>query len=298
MSDPIRDMTVFVQVVESGSLSAAAKNLRLSLPVISRRLAQLEARLGVRLIQRTTRSLSLTDEGETYHARCLRLLEDFTDAEAEIKSRKDTPAGRLRITAPPALARRTLAPLLAAFQETYPNLRIHLDATDKVTNLIEDDYDLAIRFGALPDSTMAARKLADTYRIACATPSYLSAHGTPRSPDDLLHHRCIVFGDPPNPNWHFASGEKFRVRGPITCGDGELAHAMALSGAGIVWKAIWDVGADLAAGHLVRVLPEHASSIVPIHAVYPHSRYLAAKVRHCVDFLTQRMKEQAKAVAP
>jgi DNA-binding transcriptional LysR family regulator len=289
MVDKLLDMTVFARIAENGSLSAAARTLNLSLPVISRRLSQLEYRLGVRLINRTTRRLTLTDDGVAFHARCAQILADVDEAETEASKGRDTATGLLRVTSSVAFSRRTLAPLLREFAERHPDLKIELYATDKVINIVDAGFDLAVRFGTLDDSSLISRRLAANVRVICAAPAYLDKHGRPVSLNDLLDHDCIVFGDPPLDHWTFVDGQEVRVKGCLKTNDGELAHQWALDGVGLVMKSIWDVGDDVQAGRLELVLPEFKLPAAPIHAIYPHSKLAAAKVRLCVAFLRERV---------
>jgi DNA-binding transcriptional LysR family regulator len=298
MADNLFDMMVFVRVVEAGSLSAAARELHMSLAVISRKLARLEERLGVRLINRTTRTLALTEEGATFHVHCVRILAEIEEAETEVTRGKQTATGLLRVTSTVAFGRRTLAPLLLEFQDLHEGVQVHLDASDTVANIIDGGYDLAIRFGALADSSLIARQLAPNVRVVCGAPAYLDRQGRPRAAEELLFHNCIVYGDPPLDRWAFADGQRVHVRGGLTSNDGELAHAWALRGAGLVLKSIWDVKEDIAAGRLEVVLQELPLPAAPIHAVYPHSRHAAAKVRLCVQFLAARLKEEAGISLP
>lgn len=294
MADNLFDMVVFVRVIAAGSLSGAARDLNLSLAVISRKLARLEERLGVRLINRTTRRLMLTEEGAAYHARCVRILADIDEAEMEVSRGQDKATGLLRVTSTVAFGRRSLAPLLKEFQAGHPDLQIYLDASDAVVNIIDGGYDLAVRFGALADSSLIARQLAPNKRVVCGSPDYLAQRGRPQSIEDLLRHDCIVYGDPPFDHWNFANGQTARVRGFLSCNDGELAHAWALQGAGLVLKSIWDVQDDIHTGTLEIVLQNLPLPAAPIHAVYPHSKHAAAKIRLCVAFLAERLKQEAK----
>lgn len=298
MADNLFDMLVFVRVVEAGSLSGAARDLRLSLAVVSRKLARLEERLGVRLANRTTRTLTLTEEGATYHARCTRILAEIEEAEMEVTRGRDTAIGLLKVTATFAFGRRRLAPLLREFQSRHPGLHVRLDTSDTVANIVEGGYDLAIRFGALADSSLIARQLAPNVRVICGAPAYLDRRGRPVRIEDLLGHTCIVYGDPPLDDWTFADGTVVHVRGGLTTNDGELAHAWALDGAGLVMKSIWDVKDDIDAGRLEVVLPGQPLPASPIHAVYPHNRHAAAKVRLCVEFLSEALKRQSPLGAP
>ena len=202
--------------------------------------------------------------------------------------------GLLRVTAPGQLGRRRIAPIVAAFQREHPQLSVQLELTDAVVDLIDSGYDMAIRFGALTDSTLIARPLAPNFRVLCASPAYLAEHGAPVHPSDLVRHRCILIGDQRRTDLHF-SGEgeahTVRVTASIVTNDGEAAHTLAAEGAGIAVKSIWDVGDDLLAGRLVRVLPGHAVSAAPLHAIYPHSQHLAPRVRVFVDYVRDRLQQ-------
>lgn len=290
MSDNFLDMLVFVKVVQAGSLSAAARELNFSLTVISRKLARIEERLGVRLINRTTRSLALTEEGARFHGRCVQILADIDDAETEVSSGRDTASGLLKVTSTVAFGTRWIAPILQQFQGLHPGLFVHLDTSDGLANIIEGGYDIAIRFGALSDSSLIARQIAPNRRVICASPAYLDKHGRPESIDDLLEHEVIAFGDPPMTHWGFADGRSINVMGKLTTNNGELAHRWALSGAGLVLKSIWDIDDDIRSGRLEVVLPDHNLAAAPIHAIFPHNRLAAAKVRLCIDFLSQKLK--------
>jgi DNA-binding transcriptional LysR family regulator len=296
MADKLFDMLVFVRVVEAGSLSGAARDLNLSLAVVSRKLARLEERLGVRLANRTTRTLTLTEEGDRFHARCTRILSEINEAEMEVTSGKDTATGLLRVTSTFAFGTRWLAPLLKEFQATHPGLHVHLNTTDTVTSIVEAGYDLAIRFGSLADSSLIARQLAPNVRVICASPSYLDAKGHPGTIEDLLLHDCIVYGEPPLDHWTFLDGRSVTVKGTLTTNNGELAHRWALAGGGLVMKSLWDVAADIEAGELAIVLPGVKLPAAPIHAVFPHNRLTAAKVRLCVEFLATRLKAQVASM--
>ena len=292
MADELIQMRVFVHVVEAGSLSAAARELGLSPAVVSRRLAALEQRLGVRLINRTTRSLALTDEGAAFHARCLRIVADIEDAETQAAVGARAASGELRVTSTVAFARR-LSPLLYEFQRLHEGVRVRLHASDAVVNIVDGGFDLAVRFGTLTDSSLIARELAPNRRVICASPDYLDRRGRPADPQELVHHDCVLMGEPALAVWQFADGTSVRVNGAFASNDGEIAHLWAVQGAGLVLKSIWDVQADLAAGRLEVVLDAHPLACAHIHAMYPHRRFVAPKVRLCVDFLRERLAEQA-----
>ena len=299
MTDNLTDMIAFVRIAETGSLSAAAAELDQSLAVVSRRLARLEGRLGVRLVNRTTRQLSLTDEGVAFQLRCTRILNDIEEAEAEVTKGREIAVGLLRMSSTFAFARRELAPLLHEFESQHSGLRIHLDASDRIVNLVDEGLDIAIRFGELPDSSLIARALAPNAYVICASPAYLDRRGRPGELEDLLSHECVLFGSPPVARWTFEDGSSIKVHGDLSTNDGDLAHIWALEGSGIVLKSIWDVYDDIHQGRLEIVLPGMRPPASPLHAVFPHSRLAAARVRLVLDFLTRRLRSQwEEGIAP
>lgn len=286
-------LVAFARIVSAGSLSAAARELDVPVSVVSKRLSLLETILDTRLLQRTTRRQTLTEEGRLFHARVLRILDEVEQAEALLAQRRDGVHGLLRVTAPGEFGRRWLAPIAAAFQELHPQVTLQLELSDTVVDLLDSGHDLAIRYGALADSSLVARALAPNYRVLCASPAYLQRHGEPRTPDELAGHRCIVIGDQRRTDWKFDGGETapVRVDAAFLTNDGGAAQQLALAGSGIALKSIWDVGDDLEAGRLRRVLPNHAMAAAPLHAVYPHQRNLAPRVRMFVGYLKERLKE-------
>jgi DNA-binding transcriptional LysR family regulator len=286
-------LVAFARIVSAGSLSAAARELDVPVSVVSKRLSLLEASLGTRLLQRTTRRQTLTEEGRLFHARVLRILDEVEQAEALIAQRRDGVHGLLRITAPGEFGRRWLAPIAAAFQELHPQVTIQLELGDAIVDLLDSGIDLAIRYGALADSSLVARALAPNYRVLCASPAYLQRHGEPRTPAELAGHRCIVIGDQRRTDWKFDGDETapVRVDAAFLTNDGGAAQQLALAGSGIALKSIWDVGDDLAADRLVRVLPDHAMAAAPLHAVYPHQRNLPPRVRLFVGYLKEKLQE-------
>lgn len=289
-------LLAFARIVADGSLSAAARTLDVPVSVVSKRLTQLEASLGTRLLQRTTRRQTLTEEGRLLHARVLRIIEEVEQAEALLAQRRAGASGLLRITAPGELGRQWLAPLIAAFQERYPQVTVELTLTDAVVDLLASGHDVAVRYGALADSSLVARELAPNYRVLCAAPAYLARHGEPRTPAELAGHRCIVIGDQRRTDWRFLDadgdgGAVVRVDAAFLTNDGGAAHQLALAGSGIALKSIWDVGDDLSTGRLRRVLPHHAIAAAPLHAVYPHQRNLPPRVRLFVEYLRERLGE-------
>jgi DNA-binding transcriptional LysR family regulator len=289
VADAFNEMSVFAKVVITGSLSAAARELGLSPAMVSRRLAALEARLGVRLVNRTTRSLSLTDEGAAYHESCARVLAEIEHANASVSAGRQEPQGTLRVALPAAFGNQYVAPLVPQFAARYPAVQLALSLSDRSVNLVEDGFDLAIRIAALPDSSLAARKLAPNHRVVCASPEYLRRHGAPRTPDDLAQHNCLLATDF-NAAWAYKGPDgkpgSVRVAGRYLCDNWEVLREWALAGLGIALKSTWDVRAHLQSGALASLLPGYNfDSDVAIYAVYPHRRHLPAKTRAFIDFL-------------
>ncbi|WP_313514676.1 LysR family transcriptional regulator [Pseudomonas sp.] len=287
------DLQLFSRIVAGGSLSAAARELGLSLAVVSARLARLEATLGVRLLTRSTRRLSLTGEGEEFLARSTRILAEIAELQDSL-GRSGEPHGRLRVTCTAAFGRRHIAPRVAAFRRRYPQVTLELLASDAIVDLVQDGVDLAIRQAALPDSNLHVRTLLANRRIACASPAYLAEHAPVQTPEDLLAHACILIGDPPMSRWNFVHNDSAEERlvsvaPAFQTNDGEIAHAAALDGAGIVFKSLIDVREDLASGALIDVLPDWQSPGSPIQAVYPAGRHLPSRVRVFIDFLCEEL---------
>ncbi|TBV07694.1 LysR family transcriptional regulator [Phytopseudomonas dryadis] len=289
--DDLALLRLFVSVVDAGSLSAAARAAGISLPAASRRLRNLEAGLGVRLLQRTTRRQSLTEEGELLYRRAVQVLADLEQVEQQLSRQSATVSGNLKVTAPLALGRRRIAPLLANFSALHPGLHTQLDLTDTLLDLVESGTDVAIRFGGLDDSSYISRPLAPNHRVLCASPAYLQRHAVPRHPTDLLAHSCLHIGLQAQADWRFEGEEPVTVRlvPRLAANDGETVHRWALEGHGIARKSIWDVAEDLQAGRLVQVLADYPIPAAPLHAVYPHSRHLAPRVRTFLDYLAAHL---------
>jgi DNA-binding transcriptional LysR family regulator len=301
MIDSLQDLRVFDRTVASGSMSAAARELGLSLAVVSKRIAALEGRLGLRLLQRTTRSQSLTPEGRDFHQRCVRILAEVGDTEAFVAGQRDTVSGLLSITASRIFGRQYVVPLVTEFQVQHPTLSVRLLFSDEIIDLIDQQIDLAFRFGTLLDSSLSARFIAPHYQILCAAPAYIARHGAPTSLANLPEHACIVYGARPSAHWVFQLGGApvaVKLRGSFMASDGEAAMALALSGAGIFYKSIWDVGAYLDAGLLVRVLPEINVPSEPLHAVFGHAQQLAPRVRQFLDFALPRLRSSWRWEVP
>lgn len=293
MIDDLLDLRIFAKVVAAGSLSGAARELDLSLAVVSKRLASLEQRLGVRLMHRTTRSQSLTFEGKAFHERCLRILLEVDDAEGFISGARENISGQLTLTAPRTFGRQYVVPLVARFQSSHPELSVRLLLSDDIVDLVENAVDVAFRFGELIDSGMAARLVAPNYRVLCAAPSYIERCGQPTSPDDLIDHACIVYGSRPAAHWLFNDHGRpiaAKVRGSFMTNDGDTAQALALEGAGILFKSIWDVADHLKAGRLVRLMGAYAAPTEPLNLVIPHVRSAAPRVRRFVDHALAQLR--------
>lgn len=287
--DKLRAMETFVGIVDGGSLTAAAAARGTSLPSVVRALAALEASLGVRLLHRTTRRLSLTDEGREYYERCKRVLAEVDEAEAALSARRKAPRGRLRITASVLFGRLRVAPVVTEFLAKHPALKIDLLLLDRVVDLVEEGIDLAVRIGELPDSSLIARRVGETRRVLCASPSYLKKAGAPKAPGDLRRHRCIGFGGlAPGGEWTFAS-ERIVFEPALTTNQVDAAIDACLRGAGCAQLLCYQVKAYFDARKLVRLLPEQEPPALPIQIVYPHARLLSSNVRAFVDFAAPRL---------
>lgn len=301
--DSLTAMRVFARVVETGSFSAAGRQLGQAPSSVSRLIGDLEYDLGARLFHRTTRRLSLTEAGHVYHARALGILRDLEDARLAVSELTDAPSGILRMTLPASLAARHLVPAIAGFRARYPAVTAAVSVTDRLVDLVEDGFDLAVRIGRLTDSSLVARKIGTADRLLAASPAYLKQNGAPQTPDDLHGHSCLVVRDQPGANaWAFdgASGRQVvRVSGAFVANDGPSLVAAAAAGLGIVAVPRWLIGAELKRRQLKPVLTEYTPdpADTPLHAVYPHQRHLPPKVRVFIDFLANRFgRERAWAV--
>ena len=291
MGDSLYEMSVFVKVVAAGSLSAAARDLGVSTAVVSRRLAALEARLGVRLVNRTTRRLALTDEGASYHEACARILAEIEDADAAAAAQRVEPQGLLKVALHASFGHKHIAPLVPPFAARYPKIELAFSLSDRTVNVIAEGYDLAIRIGELEDSSLAARKLAPNRRVVCASPDYLRQHPAPRVPADLVQHNCLTTTDL-QMNWEYRGpdGKRgvVRVAGHYACDNWEVLREWAMAGLGVALKSTWDVRRQLEDGSLVPLLPGYDfGTDVAIYAVYPHRRHLPAKTRVFIDYLAE-----------
>jgi LysR family transcriptional activator of dmlA len=296
------EMQFFHLLVRSGSLSAAARELQVSTPAVSKRLAQLEQRLGVTLLNRTTRRIGLTAEGELYLQHARRILADIEAAEGEVRGALAEPQGLLRVNATLGFGRSHVAPLISKFVRKYREVEVQLQLSVNPPPPTEDLFDVCVRFGAPPDSRVIARRVAPNRRLLCAAPAYLAKHGIPKVPNDLTKHNCIGIrqGEEAYGVWRLASGrgrnvstETVKTRGNLTTNDGEIAVNWALEGHGILMRAEWDIQRYLGNGRLVQVLPQYYTPDADIYAVYPQRHQLAARVRAFVDFLTLSFTQQA-----
>ena len=282
----------FVLVAEKGSFAAAALSEGVTPVVMGRRLDGLEARLGVRLMHRSTRGLTLTALGEQFLEQCRQLLRDFETVESGISASRSTVRGHLVISAPAAFGRRHIAPHAPAFRAIYPELKLSFNFTDSVVDLVREGYDMAIRIGEVTDPNYVAVPLYPNRRVVCGTPGYFERYGVPRLPEDLADHNCLAFNlqGGQQRGWNFMRDGRLtavRVDGDLACNDGELLYTWVKQGLGIGWRSTWEIQAELKRGELVTVLDEFAAPSYPIQAVYPQQRYLPAKVRHCIDYLKE-----------
>jgi len=284
-----RQISTFVEVVARGSLSAAARAEGIAPAMIGRRLDALEARLGVKLLQRTTRKLALTDEGTAFLEDCQRILAELEEAESAVAERSARATGHLMISAPAGFGRQHVAPLLPSFLAEHQDLTATLNMTDRVTDIVGEGIDVAIRIASLADSSLVSVKLADNERVVVAAPSYLKRHGTPETLTDLARHNCLaISSEGSQRGWTFRENGKnvvLKVGGNMGCNDGQVLHEWALAGKGLAWRSMWEVGSEIEAGKLRTVLADFAAPGNDIHAVFAQRRHLPLRVRAFVDFL-------------
>ncbi|QJE00636.1 LysR family transcriptional regulator [Massilia forsythiae] len=305
-TDAASEMTFFVLVARHGSLAAAARALDLTPPAATKRLAQLEARLGVRLVNRTTRRISLTAEGETYLAHATRILAAIRTMEDEVAGKGgDELRGLLRVNATLGFGRTAIAPLLSEFARRHPGVEVQMDVTDRPVDLAEHGVDLAIRFGAPPDKRLNARRVLSNRRFLCASPRYLQQHGAPALLDDLARHRCIVHrqNDDAYGIWRFRQGGEggydrtVKVHGALSSNDGDIVLGWALDGHGILIRSEWDLARYVESGRLKIVLPQYALPSADLFVVYLNRRNQAARTRAFIDFLVEHFAAAAPSSA-
>jgi len=289
------ELTVFHCVVKHSSYAKAADELSLSPSGVSRIVSRLEERLGARLVQRTTRKLSLTEAGAAFHARTLQILVDLADAEAEVHETALRPRGNLRVSAPVVFGQQFMAPLFDELLHTFPELSIELSLSDRFVDLIDEGMDLAIRIGTLPDSRLIARRLCTNHRVLIASKSYLERRGVPKHPSELAEHDCVLFTSFSRPReWKLHGPEgpvTVSISGRTASNNADIIASFAKRGFGITVGATVIVGPDLRSGELVRVLSDWEFENAAIFAVYPSARQLSTKVRATVDFLAERLKD-------
>jgi DNA-binding transcriptional LysR family regulator len=286
----LKQLESFVSVATRGSLTAAAKAEGVAPAIMGRRLDALESRLGVKLLVRTTRRISLTHEGSAFLEDCQRLLTDVANAEASVSAGGVKASGHLRITAPAGFGRPHVAPLVTSFREQHADVTISLNLSDRVVDLAGEGFDCAIRVGDMPDSSLVSVRMADNRRLCVATPDYLRRHGTPQQPSELARFDCLTLSSDASQTrgWAFRiNGELQHLKpgGPLDCSDGQVLHDWCLAGYGIAWRSTWEVEAEIAAGRLVAVLQDYDAPANGIFAVFPQRKHLPLRVRLWIDFL-------------
>jgi DNA-binding transcriptional LysR family regulator len=292
----LEDMHILAATVDAESFTGAAERLGLSKQYVSRRVMALEARLGVRLLNRSTRRLSVTDVGREYYERVVKILDEVSDAELAATRQNASPRGALRVTAPMSFGTLHLSPLLPAFLARHPELRIEIDLNDRTVDLIGEGYDMAIRVGVLRDSSLVARQIASTRMVACCSPGYLARRGAPASPAALKDFDCLLYGHGPSVEWTFAVQGRpapVAVTGRLRANNGELARDAAIAGEGIAWLPTFIVCAALQAGRLVTVLDGFAPPPVGVYAIYPSHRQASLAIRAFTDFLRGEFGREA-----
>lgn len=290
--DRLDEINAFVNVADAKSFTQGAKRLGVSSAQVSKLVARLEDRLGARLLNRTTRDVSLTDTGRAYLERARGLLDDFEDLQGSVRDVDGCPRGTLKISAPVSFGAHQLTPALLDFAAGHPEVSLDVSSTDRMVNLVEEGFDVAIRIGRLTDSSLVARKLADVRMVTCASPDYLERHGTPKTLADLAQHEAVLDTNVTDPTvWRFgpqSDAQDVRVHGRLRFGGAEACVAAARAGFGITRTPAFAAADDLREGRLKALLCNYESELIHVHAVYPHARHLAPKVRFFVDFLVKR----------
>jgi len=286
--DRLTQIEAFVTTATKGSLSAAARQEGVTPAIMGRRIDALEQRLGVKLMVRTTRKLSLTQEGEAFLEDCQRLLNELGNAEASVSLGAIRASGHLRISAPAGFGRRHVAPLVAGFLDAHPEVTMSLDLSDRTVDIVNEGIDCAVRIGGLADSNLVSVRLGEVKRALVASPDYLRQHGTPQTPEDLVHHECLPLMQ--QAGWLFVDPAKksetrlIKVAGRLHCNDGSVLHQWALEGRGLAWRSLWEVGEDLLAGRLLAVLENWAAPPLGIRAVFPQ-RQMPLRLRLFIEHL-------------
>jgi DNA-binding transcriptional LysR family regulator len=295
------DMRLFVRAVTDGSLSAAGRELGLSPAAASKRLTRLEQALGVRLLQRSSRRLALTEEGTIYYERCVAIIADVDDANSAVGLGQLEVRGQLHVSASVDMGRQYIGPIAADFAAQYPHLTLRLTHSDAMLDLFEHGVDVAVRGGTMTDSRLVSRLLVSNFRVLCASPAYLARRGRPSSPDDLKDHHCLMLHRPGHGilPWILQTPEgprTLRVDAAITCDNGDLMRQLAVAGHGIAFKAAWDIAADVRAGRLVPLLPDVTLPEAHTYAIYASRRYLPARIRLFVDYLQRELQKRERDV--
>jgi DNA-binding transcriptional LysR family regulator len=291
--DRFQAVACFTRVVEAGSFAGAAKRLGVSVSSVSRLVADLEAHLGTRLLNRTTRRISLTEAGRVFHERAVQLLADLDEAEASAAQGAAMPTGTLRLSCPVTFGTEHVAPAVAEFMRRYPAVKLEIELSDRAVDLVDEGFDAAVRIGDVRGQNLVARRVGTARLVCCASPGYLVAHGEPRVPEDLGKHACLLYQyAPQRDTWLFTGKDgaerRVRVSGPVFANNGAFLAALARQGIGIAYAPDFIVGDDLRAGRLTAILRNYTKSTGAIHVVYPSRRHLSAKVRAFAEFMTQR----------
>ncbi|MEO8751601.1 MAG: LysR family transcriptional regulator [Casimicrobiaceae bacterium] len=291
--DRFHAIAAFAKVVEMGSFARAAERLGVSVSSVSRHVTDLEAHLDARLLNRTTRRLSLTETGRGFHERCVQLLADLEEAEESAGAGAVVPRGTLRLSCAVTFGTRYLAPAVGAFMARYPEMRFNVELSDRIVDLVDEGFDAAVRIGAIGGQNLIGRKVGVTQLVCCASPGYLARFGEPKTPEDLVRHACLLYEYAPQRDlWTFIDGtgheRKVRVAGPVHSNSGSFAQALALEGVGIAFEPDFIVGDDVRSGRLRPILRGFAPPATGIHVVYASRRHLSAKVRAFAEFLTER----------
>jgi len=292
--DRLLSMAVFKRAVDAGSFAAAARHFGISAEMAGNHVKALEAHLGVRLLNRTTRRMHVTEAGAAYHARCTQILSEIEQAEAEAGSQQAAPSGLLRITGPLTFGELHLRLAINDYMVRYPSVSMDVFLSDRQVNLIDEGFDLAIRIGEPPDSSLIARRLASACLVLCAAPAYLDRHGRPQKPSDLTRHACLVYADLRSPRtWRFTAPdgrvETVQITGYFSSNNPQLLLSLAVAGHGLIFWPSFAVGTDILSGRLIPLLTNWRSRELTIQALYPHRLLLSAKVRTFVDFLAERL---------
>jgi len=300
MADEISDLRLLVHLEAAGSLSEAARRLQSSPPVMSRRLAAMERRLGVMLVSRGSRRFALTEEGSLLHRRALRILAEIDEAEAEAATKGKEPRGTLKVGAPLQIGRRLIAPLIGRFVERYPEIDAQLMLSDFGLDVVGEELDVALTVGTPSDPDLVMRRLLVSRKVICASPAYLSRFGMPRTPEDLLQHNCIrrLRGRSVIDTWHFIDDKgsrDIRVNGSLATDSGEVMHEWLLSGRGIGHKALWDIEDDLEQGRLIECLAGFTLDRLELCASFVGRPYLLPRTRVFVDFIAEALTESTRA---